>query len=154
MADISIKIQSEEKTEFLHISDVLYRSIVKRFESLFGKGFASKALSFSAYTSAKEVLGGKKPSDNLQELLQGAIETMVRGKVIKCKIDREAGGSVQVRGSLEARAYGPSDSPVCYLSHGTIRAFAEQIAGKSTEVREEKCTSMGDDYCEFIVIVK
>ncbi len=154
MTDISTKIQSEEKPEFLHISDVLYRSIVKRFEGLFGKGFASKALSFSAYTSAKEVLEGKKPGDNLHELLQDTIETIVRGTVIKCKIDREAGGSVQVRGSLEARAYGHSDSPVCHLSHGTIRAFAEQIAGNSTDVREEKCTSMGDDYCEFVVTVK
>ncbi len=154
MVDISTKIQSEEKPEFLQLPDVLYRSIVKRFESLFGKGFASKALSFSAYTAAREGLEGKKPGGNLQELLQDAIETLVRGKVIKCKIDREAGGSVQVRGSLEARAYGHSDSPVCYLSHGTIRAFSEQIAGKSTEVREEKCTSMGDDYCEFIVKVK
>ncbi len=153
MADISTKIQSEEKPEFLQLSDVLYRSIVKRFESLFGKGFASKAISFSAYTSAKEVLEGK-PGDNLQELLQDTIEIIVRGKVIKCKIDGEAGGSVQVKDSLEARAYGQSDSPVCYLSHGTIMAFAEQIADKSTEVREEKCTSMGDDYCEFVLTVK
>lgn len=151
MVDISAKPETEEKPEFLQLSDVLYHSIVKRFETLFGRGFASKVISFSAYTAAKDLLKNKRATDDLPALLHGTVETMVGGKVIKYKIDKEIGGVVQVKDSLEARAYGPSDAPVCYLTSGTIKAFAEKIVGGPRAVKERRCTAMGDDYCEFVV---
>lgn len=147
-------IQLWRKLKFLQLSDILYRSIVKRFEILSGKEFASKVINFSAYKATKEILDSEKLiGDDLQKFLQAVIETTASGKIIECEIGKEVGGIVQVKGSLEAKAYGPSDTPVCYLSQGIIKAFAEKIVGKSVETKERKCVAMGNDYCEFAIIV-
>lgn len=74
--------------------------------------------------------------------------------MIKCSINKETGGIVQVKKSLEASCYGPSETPVCYLTEGIIKAAAEKIVGKPAEVKERKCTAMGNGYCEFAVIVE
>lgn len=142
-----------EKRGFLKISDLLYSSLVKRFEILSGKEFASKVISSSAYSAVKNFLNGEKINDGLEGFLKDVIAMTVGGKVCKYDVSRESGGVVQVKGCLEAEMHGPANEGVCYLTAGIIKAVAEKMVGGAADVKERKCMSMGSDFCEFAVVV-
>ncbi len=137
-----------EKQRGIQLSAHLWTSLVKRFEVLSGKEFASKVFIFAAYKGAKDIL----PEGDATAFLKKEIESTTGGKVTKLEIGRDTGGIVQVQGSAEPDAYGPSDSGVCYLAQGIIKAAAEKITGKPVNVQERKCRSKGDECCEFAVI--
>lgn len=138
-----------EKQRTVHLSAHLWNSLVKRFEVLSGKEFASKVFVFAAYKGTKERL----PEGDAGAFLKKEIESTTGGKVTKLEISKDTGGTVQVHDSAEADMYGPSETGVCYLTQGMIKAAAEKITGKPVNVQERKCRAKGDDYCEFAVIV-
>lgn len=144
------KIVEKKRKESLHLPAVLYNSILRRLEILSGKEFASKLIVFSAYKATKELLDNVT---DLERFLREILESVTRGKVIKFEISKERGGIIRLEHSLEADSYGPSDIPVCYLTRGIIKAVAEKIIKKPVKVQERKCVSMGDEYCEFAIII-
>lgn len=117
---------------------------------LSGKEFASKVIVFSAYKATKELLDNVT---DLEKFLHETLEGVTRGKIIKFEISKERGGVIRLKHSLEADSYGPSDIPVCHLARGIIKAITEKMIGKPVKVQERKCVSMGDEYCEFAIIV-
>lgn len=138
-----------EKQRAIHLPAHLWNSLVKRFEVLSGKEFASKVFIFAAYKGMKEHM----PEGDAGAFLKKEIEATTGGKVTKLEISNDSGGIVQVHDSIEPETYGPSETGVCYLAQGIIKAAAEKITGKPANVQERKCKAKGDDHCEFVVIL-
>ena len=53
------------------------------------------------------------------------------------------------KGSFEAKK--GLNNPSCHRLRGMLHAILEKHTGKKLVCLEEKCVSMGDPYCEFIV---
>jgi len=138
-----------EKQKTLHLPTHLWNSLVKRFEVLSGKEFASKVFVFAAYQGMKEHM----PEGDASAFLKKELESTTGGKVTKLEISKDAGGIIQMHDSIETDLYGPSEAGVCYLAQGMIKAAAEKITGKPANVQERKCKAKGDEYCEFAVIL-
>ncbi len=51
--------------------------------------------------------------------------------------------------SLIARAYGPSDSPVCHVFAGFMAGVVREMTGTEVHCEEIACSSMGAEKCEF-----
>jgi len=86
----------------------------------------------------------------------GLLEAVVRHKrdelwgELRFDLDQEKGtGEVYVAGSFEARQYGPSKQPVCYLLKGYLEGLLSQAFNKSLKVTETECVAKGDRYCVF-----
>jgi predicted hydrocarbon binding protein len=60
-------------------------------------------------------------------------------------------GTVQVNDSFIAEEYGQSDVPVCGYISGFLAGYISQSLGKTVQVREKRCKSMGDGFCEHVV---
>ncbi len=60
-------------------------------------------------------------------------------------------GTVKVRDSFIADAYGPSDLPVCGYMSGFIAGYMTEMMGCTFQVREVSCKSMGNTVCEHVV---
>lgn len=53
------------------------------------------------------------------------------------------------RGSIESKE--KADEATCHRLRGMIHAILEKHTGKKLLCLEEKCLSLGDSYCEFVV---
>ncbi len=145
-------IEKWKKRDSIKLSDLLFNSIIKKFEVLAGREFSSKVISSSSYNAIKNFLNGEKDGD-IEEFLKDVLNITVGGSVIKFDMSKESGGVVQVKNSIEAKIHGPAESGVCYICSGIIKAAAEKILGRVVEVKERKCTAMGNELCEFAIII-
>jgi predicted hydrocarbon binding protein/predicted amino acid-binding ACT domain protein len=60
-------------------------------------------------------------------------------------------GTVVVRDSFEAVAWGKKNYKVCDVTRGVIAGFMSVVFGKSVEVKETKCLANGGEHCEFVI---
>ncbi len=71
---------------------------------------------------------------------------------LEMDFDRDTcSGTVRVRDSFIADAYGHSDLPVCGYMSGFIAGYMTEMMGYNFQVREVSCKSMGHAVCEHLV---
>jgi predicted hydrocarbon binding protein len=59
------------------------------------------------------------------------------------------GDSVIAKGSIES--IGSSPDPTCHRLRGMVHAIVERATERKLICLEEKCKSVGDSYCEFVM---
>ncbi|RLJ08096.1 MAG: hypothetical protein DRP12_01190 [Candidatus Aenigmatarchaeota archaeon] len=147
-----MKVLEEWERRAILLPIPLYRSIIRRFEILSGTDFTSKVMTLSAYKAVHESLDGEKLNPNA--FLKSLLENFLKAKVLSIEIDKDIGGLVKIKDSKEAKSHGNSESPVCWLTLGIIKAVAEKVIGKEVQVIERKCEAVGADHCEFAIILE
>ncbi|WP_094226474.1 V4R domain-containing protein [Methanolobus psychrotolerans] len=63
----------------------------------------------------------------------------------------ELKGTVRIRESFIADEYGESDVPVCGYISGFLAGYISESLSQTVQVRETRCKSMGDIFCEHLV---
>jgi predicted hydrocarbon binding protein len=72
--------------------------------------------------------------------------------ILECEIDCETlVGTVKVKDSFIAEAYGDNEMPVCGYMSGFFAGFISTVNGKNVQVHESYCMSMGAEVCEHLV---
>lgn len=85
--------------------------------------------------------------DHLKELLMAA-----GWGLLEYDIDTvELKGSARIRDSFIAEEFGESDVPVCGYISGFLAGYISESLGRTVQVRETRCKSMGDIFCEHII---
>ena len=88
---------------------------------------------------------------NCMELLNEFFMAVGWG-IIVCHVDPETlVGSITVKDSFIAHAYGEHELPVCGYMSGFFAGFISTITGRNVHVHESKCMSMGANSCEHMV---
>ncbi|WP_406661187.1 V4R domain-containing protein [Methanolobus sp. ZRKC3] len=72
--------------------------------------------------------------------------------ILECDVDHETlVGSIKVKDSFIAQAYGENEMPVCGYISGFFAGFISAVAGRNVQVHESYCKSMGSEVCEHLV---
>ena len=128
---------------FIRISQRELADIRQLYESVMSK--ASHGLFYREGESL-----GKQISDMASEDMDKYLETA--GRLIKGRGWVEDitfnGSSVKAIGSIEATE---ASEPTCHKLRGMIHSVMGRVSERKFICLEEKCISMGDQYCEFKV---
>ncbi len=85
--------------------------------------------------------------DLLRELLMAA-----GWGILEYDMDNtELKGSIRIDESFIANEYGYSDVPVCGYISGFLAGYISESLKRTVQVRETRCSSMGDGTCEHVV---
>lgn len=88
------------------------------------------------------------------KLIQWLVDTMMltgwgEAKLISIDIKRKT-AILHLYNSTLAKHYGKSKKPIDHVMAGAQAGGASIVFGEDAIVRETKCSSMGNDFCEFI----
>jgi predicted hydrocarbon binding protein len=122
-------------------------------------GFPYLALGEERYRMALRMGGaraGKKVGEHLREAGLGEDEAVSRvvDFLEHCRVGKVAmGDTIRIRDnceSLSVALFTEVDEPSCFFTTGFLNGFLSAV--KNQRVRETKCISVGDSYCEWEII--
>ena len=137
-------VDVRDTMRFIRISQEELHKIIRLYESVMSHAC------YGLFYREGETLG-KEIVKMAREDKENFLETA--GRLIKGRgwVD-EIGfmdDRVIAKGSFEAKE--GLEDPYCHRLRGMVHAILEEHTGKKLICLEEKCVSIGDPYCEFIV---
>jgi predicted hydrocarbon binding protein len=107
--------------------------------------------------SLAELLQRRTKSGTIQEAYEKVAEIYERcgWGVMQSVMFRQKTGEFLIRIHNNAFSRGiRSRTSSCYYLKGLLEGILEQLTGKCARSEETKCMTKGDEYCEFIVVLK